>query len=158
MPRSYTRADIAGTIDHSVLQPQLTTTDALNSILLGREFGARSCCVRPCDVALAKQLLADSTTLVCTVIGFPHGTSSSSVKAQEARQALADGAVELDMVLNIGKLRDGDEAYVAADIAAVVSVAHAHSPPALVKGEDGGAFAPVLAIKSITAPSSSPLQ
>ena len=82
---------------------------------------------------LAAELLAGSPTLVCTVIGFPHGASATAVKVCEAQQAVADGAVELDMVLHIGRLRSGDDAYVQADIAAVVAVAHAAQPRALVK-------------------------
>ena len=130
---SYTRDQIAGTLDHSVLLPQLTVDEARTSILLGREFGARSCCVKPSDVKMAAELLKGSPTLVCTVIGFPHGSSTTAVKVCEAQQAVADGAVELDMVLNIGRLRSGDDAYVQADIAAVVAVAHARTPKAIVK-------------------------
>ena len=100
---------------------------------MGREYGARSCCVRPSDVRLAAELLAGSPTLVCTVIGFPHGSAATAVKVCEAQQAVADGAVELDMVLHIGRLRSGEDAYVQADIAAVVAVAHAAQPRAIVK-------------------------
>jgi deoxyribose-phosphate aldolase len=122
----YTRAQLLATIDHSVLQPQLTTAEARAAILLGRAHGAASCCVRPCDVALAAALLAGSPTLVCTVIGFPHGSVSTACKVAEAVAALADGAVELDMVANIGRLRSGDaDAYVQEDIAAVVGAARA---------------------------------
>ena len=134
---SYTRAQLAATIDHSVLLPQLTRRDAEAAIVLGRDCGAASCCVRPCDIRLAAGLLRGSSTLVCTVIGFPHGSHATEVKVAEAQQALSDGAVELDMVLNIGRLRNGtaeDDAFVEADIAAVVAAAHAHSPPAIVKG------------------------
>ena len=130
---TYTCEQIAGTLDHSVLLPQLTVEEARASILVGRECGARSCCVKPCDGKMAAELLRGSRTLVCTVIGFPHGSSSTATKVYEAQQAVADGAVELDMVLNIGRLRSGDDAYVQADIAAVVAVAHAAAPKAIVK-------------------------
>jgi deoxyribose-phosphate aldolase len=130
---SYTRAQIAATLDHSVLMPNLTTEEARASIRLGRQYGARSCCVRPSDIAMAAEELRGSSTLVCTVVGFPHGAQTTAVKAFEAQQACAAGAVELDMVLNIGRLRSGDDAYVAADIAAVVAVAHAATPRAIVK-------------------------
>ena len=115
-----------------MLQPQLTRDEARAAILLGRELGAASCCVRPSDVALAAELLAGSSTLVSTVIGFPHGSTTTEVKVFEARQALAAGAVELDMVLNVARLRSGDAAYVQADIAAVVAECAAR-PGALVK-------------------------
>jgi deoxyribose-phosphate aldolase len=130
---SYTREKIAGSLDHSVLLPQLTVEEARASILVGREHGVKSCCVKPSDVRMAAELLKGTPTLVCTVIGFPHGSSSTAVKVAEAQQAVADGAVELDMVLNIGRLRSGDDAYVQADIAAVVAVAHSASPRAIVK-------------------------
>lgn len=128
---SFTRAQLLGAIDHSVLQPQLTDSEARAAILLGRSHGAASCCVRPCDVALAAELLAGSPTLVCTVIGFPHGNVPTAVKVAEAEAALAAGATELDMVLNIGKLRSGEDAFVQADIAAVVAAAAARG--AIVK-------------------------
>jgi deoxyribose-phosphate aldolase len=88
---------------------------------------AASCCVRPSDVPLAAELLAGTGVLVCTVIGFPHGSAATSVKVAEAERALADGAVELDMVLNIGRLRsgEGEDDYVRDDVRAVVDVAHA---------------------------------
>jgi deoxyribose-phosphate aldolase len=127
----YTRAQLLGTIDHSVLLPQLTTDEARASILLGRSFGAASCCVRPSDVALAAELLSGSPTLVCTVIGFPHGNVPTAVKVAEAEAALAAGAAELDMVLNIGWLRGGEDENVRGDIAAVVAAAAARG--AIVK-------------------------
>lgn len=130
---SYTRADIAAMLDHSVLVPHLTTEEARAAIRQGRAYGVRSCCVRPCDVRMAAEELRGSSTLVCTVIGFPHGAQCTPVKVCEAALACADGAVELDMVLNISKLRSGEDAYVAADIAAVVAVAHSASPRAIVK-------------------------
>jgi len=75
-------------------------------------------------VPLAAELLAGSATRVCTVVGFPHGSTTTAAKVAEAREALAAGATELDMVLNVGRLRGGDDAFVRADIAAVVAVAH----------------------------------
>jgi len=127
-----TRASLAACIDHSVLQPQLTTDEARAAILAGRELGAASCCVRPCDVALAAELLAGSGTAVSTVIGFPHGSSTTAVKVAEAREAVAAGALELDLVLNIARLRSGDVEYVRRDIAAVVAECAAR-PGAFVK-------------------------
>lgn len=118
---SYTRGQIAGSIDHSVLQPQLTRDEARAAILLGRELGAASCCVRPSDVPLAVELLKGSTTAVSTVIGFPHGSATTESKVFEARQAIGAGAVELDLVCNIARLRSGELDYVQADIAAVVA-------------------------------------
>ena len=129
---SFTRAQIAGFIDHSVLQPQLTRDEARAAILAGRALGAASCCVRPSDVPLAAELLAGGATAVSTVIGFPHGSTTTEVKAFEARQAVAAGALELDLVLNIARLRSGELDYVQRDIAAVVAECAAR-PGAFVK-------------------------
>ncbi len=120
---SYSEGDIARAIDHSVLLPNLTTEEARAAILVGRAASCASCCVRPCDVPMARDLLSGSSTLVCTVIGFPHGSTTTAAKVAEARVALAEGATELDMVLNVSKLRSGDAAYVLADIAAVTAAA-----------------------------------
>lgn len=123
-----TERDIALMIDHSVLVPSLTVQEAEAAILVGLQYGARSCCVRPADVPLAAKLLSGSETLVCTVIGFPHGSNATSIKVAEAKQAIADGAVELDMVLNIGRLRSDtaeNDQYVEADIRAICAIAHA---------------------------------
>lgn len=120
--------DVADLIDHALLKPELTPEEVATSI---RELATQriwSVCVRPSDVALAAATIAEvagSPTRVCTVIGFPHGTTSTAAKVAEARQALADGATELDMVLNIGRLRGGDRTAVRDDIAAVVEVGHA---------------------------------
>lgn len=119
--------DIADLIDHALLKPELTPASVEASI---KELAAQhiwSVCVRPSDVALAAATIAsvkDSPTRVCTVIGFPHGTTSTAAKVAEATQALADGATELDMVLNIGRLIGGQNDDVEADIAAVVQVGH----------------------------------
>jgi deoxyribose-phosphate aldolase len=85
-----------------------------------------SVCVKPCQVRLAAGLLVGSDVLVGTVVGFPHGSSTTETKVAEARQAITEGAVELDLVLNIGELRSGHADYVRHDIKAVVDVAHAH--------------------------------
>jgi deoxyribose-phosphate aldolase len=116
-----TRSEIAGMIDHAVLKPELTRAQVDAELALAERYGLFSVCVRPCDVAHAAAVL--DTVAVCTVLGFPHGTTSTAAKVAEARQAIADGAVELDMVLNIGWLRSGMVAEVEADIAAVVAAA-----------------------------------
>lgn len=126
------REHISGSIDHSVLQPQLTREEARTAILAGRALGAASCCVRPSDVELAAELLAGSATAVSTVIGFPHGCTTTATKVLEAREAIAAGALELDLVLNIARLRSGDLEYVQRDIAAVVAECAAR-PRAFVK-------------------------
>lgn len=133
-PISLTVADVtydklAGTIDHSLLKPTLTVGDVIAGCRLAADYGVVSVCVRPADVPLAASELEGTGVAVGTVISFPHGDSATAVKVVEAEKAMKDGAVELDMVLNIGWLLSGRDDEVAADIAAVVDV----SGDALVK-------------------------
>ena len=120
----YTCQDIAQMIDHSLLRPELTEKDVREGCEVAKKYKVASVCCRPSELALVTQLLQGSDVKPSTVIGFPHGCNKTETKAFEAEQAIADGAVELDMVLNIGKLLDGDHDYVKKDIQAVVEVAH----------------------------------
>ena len=120
----YTLADLAKMFDHSLLQPTLTDADLDQGFRVAREYRVASVCVKPYAVARAAEALRGSGVLVGTVVGFPHGGHLSKVKAAEAQAAMADGAVELDMVVNIGKVLSGDWGYVRDDIAAVVEPAH----------------------------------
>lgn len=119
-----TYEEIARMIDHSLLKPTLTDTEIEEGCRIARNYKVISVCVRPCDVKLAKKVLKDSNVLVTTVIGFPHGTTTTLTKVTEAKEAIENGAVELDMVINIGKLKSGDYEYVKQDIMAVTEVAH----------------------------------
>jgi deoxyribose-phosphate aldolase len=126
--RSYTaetvaERTIAKAIDHSLLKPELTVDDVLAGCEVAATYDVASVCVRPLDVIRCRSALTGSNVLVGTVVGFPHGSSTTSVKVAEARRALDDGAAELDMVIAIGMLRSGDDGYVRDDIAAVVSAA-----------------------------------
>jgi deoxyribose-phosphate aldolase len=128
MPDTWTAATIteekvAQTIDHSLLRPELTLEEVLAGCDLAAAYRVASVCCRPLDVAHCRDALAGTGVAVGTVVGFPHGASTSAVKAAEAARALADGATELDMVLAIGWLRSKQDAYVQSDIAAVVEVA-----------------------------------
>jgi deoxyribose-phosphate aldolase len=118
-----TERDIAKTIDHSLLRPELDDAFITDGCRLAAEYDVASVCVRPVDVARAASLLAGADVAVGTVIGFPHGSAKMATKAFEAGEALADGATELDMVINIGALKSGRDTDVQADIAAVVEVA-----------------------------------
>jgi deoxyribose-phosphate aldolase len=120
---SLTYEDIAKTIDHSLLRPELDLDTVREGVELARRYGVASATVRPSDVPLAVQLLEGSDVFVSTVVGFPHGSSATATKAYEAERALADGARELDMVLNIGRLKSGRADDVREDIAEVVRVA-----------------------------------
>lgn len=115
--------DLARHIEHTLLRPEATAAavEALCREALDHRF--LGVCVAPCRVALAARLLAGSGLLPVTVVGFPLGSATAGVKALEAARAVEDGAAELDMVLNVGALREGDEQAVAADIAAVVRAA-----------------------------------
>jgi deoxyribose-phosphate aldolase len=127
---TLTYSQLAKTIDHSLLRPELTEADVRAGCELAARYRVASVCVKPCHVALAARLLAGSDVAVGTVIGFPHGGSTTAVKAFEARDALANGAVELDMVINIGQLRSGQADGVRDEVRAVVEAARGR---ALVK-------------------------
>jgi deoxyribose-phosphate aldolase len=120
-----TYAELAKMMDHSLLQQTLTDADLEKGCILAREYNVASVCIKPYGVKLAASILKGSTVAVGTTVGFPHGGHVTAVKVAESRQALADGATELDMVVNIGKVLSKDWSYVAADIRAVVEVAHA---------------------------------
>jgi deoxyribose-phosphate aldolase len=125
IPATMTERDIAKAIDHSLLRPELDDAFVEDGCRLAAEYDVASVCVRPADVRRAAAVLAGTDVAVGTVIGFPHGSHRTETKVFEARQALADGATELDMVIQIGALKSGRDAEVLADIAAVVDVAHA---------------------------------
>jgi len=117
---------IAKLIDHSLLQPTLTDAELRAGCELAKKYRVASVCIKPYAVPLAAEILAGSGVAVGTVIGFPHGSHTREVKVYEAELACRQGATELDMVVNIGKVLSEDWAYVEADIRAVVEVAHAH--------------------------------
>src|SRR5512146_1407131 len=121
--KTITYEQLAKVIDHSLLKPELTEADVIAGCQLAASYHVASVCVKPADVALAARLLQGSDVAVGTVIGFPHGNSTTAVKVFEARDALANGAVELDMVINIGALRSGKYDYVRDEIHAVVEAA-----------------------------------
>lgn len=113
-------AQLAKMIDHSLLPPTLTTAQVERGCAVAAEHQVASVCVRPCDVALAGRLLAGSGVMVGTVIAFPHGTAATAAKVAETRVAVADGADELDLVLNLSWLCSGQLGAVENDVRAVV--------------------------------------
>ncbi len=115
--------ELAAIIDHTLLKPGATEDDIRGLCREAREHGFASVCVNPTWVTLAASQLADSKVKVCTVAGFPLGASTSITKAAEARDAVENGASEIDMVMNVGALRSGFEDLVKGDIAAVVEAA-----------------------------------
>ncbi len=122
---------LAGMIDHTLLKPDATSDKIAQLCFEAKKYHFASVCVNPTHVKLCADLLKDSDVAVCTVIGFPLGATSTEVKAFETRNALDNGATEIDMVLNIGALKAGETDLVAKDIRGVVEVAHAAG--ALVK-------------------------
>jgi deoxyribose-phosphate aldolase len=114
-----TYEQLAGTIDHSLLKPFLTLDEIASGCELAAEYEVVSVCVRPGDVPFAGEQLGDSATVVGTVVSFPHGDSATAVKVGETAQAISDGAVEVDMVLNVGWLKSGEYRRVEDDVAAV---------------------------------------
>lgn len=113
-------------IDHSLLQPQLTEADVIAGCDVARQYDTASVCVKPCHVRLAAHLLRETTVVVSTVVGFPHGSTTTNTKLSEAKEALEDGARELDMVLNYGELRSGHLDYVKREVRAICDLAHSY--------------------------------
>ena len=113
-------------IDHSLLRPDLTQQEIIQGCEIARRYDVAAVCCAPADVALCRKWLTGSDVKIAAVVGFPHGYSTTSVKVLEAKLAIEDGAHELDMVMNIGRMRSGDFDFVRADISAVVEVAHDH--------------------------------
>ena len=128
---TLTERDIAKTIDHSLLKPELDDRFVEDGCRLAAAYDVASVCVPPVHVRRAAAILAGTDVAVGTVVGFPHGYATTETKVAETRQALAEGATEIDMVIQIGALKSDRDADVLADIAAVVDVAHAAG--ALVK-------------------------
>ena len=118
--RGYTLEQVAKTIDHSILKPEFTTADVEKGAAIALRYNTASYCIRPMDVSLVAKLLKGSDVEVCTVIGFPHGTTTTATKAFEAAEAIANGATEIDMVINVSALLSGDYDLVEKDIKAVV--------------------------------------
>ena len=117
------RNQLAKLCDHTNLKAFSTTRDIEKLCREAREYGFASVCVNPCHVALAARLLKGSGVGICTVIGFPLGANTSAVKACETRDAIQNGATEVDMVINIGALKEGDTQRVYEDIQGVVEAA-----------------------------------
>ena len=117
---------IAKMIDHSLLHPTLTDQELLDGCRVAHQFDVASVCIKPYAVPLAVQALAESDVAVGTVIGFPHGNSRPDIKLKEAERALTDGATELDMVVNIGKVLGNDWQYVNEEVRLLNELAVSH--------------------------------
>ncbi len=124
MQLSYDYESIAKMIDHSLLNPSLTTSELEAGCALAVRYGVASVCIVPYSLARCAELLAGTGVNASTTIGFPHGGHTTAIKLAEARQALKDGGQELDAVINIGKARSGDWQYVADEIRALTHLIH----------------------------------
>jgi deoxyribose-phosphate aldolase len=122
---------VARLIDHTILKPEATRAEVLQVCAEARKYGFASVCVNPFWIPLVAAELKGTHVKVCSVIGFPFGASTTASKVAETMGAIADGATEIDMVLNIGALRGGETEVVEADIRAVTEACHAHG--AIVK-------------------------
>lgn len=122
----YTCAELAGMIDHSLLHPTMTDREMDEGCRVAAQYQVASVCVKPYYVKRAAELLKGTGVKVGAVIGFPHGNSTTEVKRFETAVACRDGAVEIDMVINLGKALGGDWGYVEQDLKAVCDEAHQH--------------------------------
>lgn len=122
----YSYEELAQMIDHSLLHPTLTDAELEAGCRLAAKYGVASVCIKPYTVRRAAELLQGTGVLVGCVIGFPHGNACTEAKRYETELACRDGAVEIDMVINIGKALSGDWDYVERDIRAVCDEAHRH--------------------------------
>jgi deoxyribose-phosphate aldolase len=122
---NLTERDIAKTIDHSLLRPELDDAFVEAGCELAARYDVASVCVRPADVVRARRILEGTDVAVGTTIGFPHGNHETEIKLLEAVHALREGATELDMVIKIGALKSGRDQDVEDDIRAVCETAHA---------------------------------
>ena len=119
--------------DHTNLKPFATRAEIEKLCAEAREYGFASVCVNPAYVSLAKKLLDGSDVMVCTVIGFPLGQNTTDIKVAETVKALRDGCEEFDMVINVGKLKDGCADYVRDEIAAVVKAAKGRTVKVIIE-------------------------
>lgn len=112
-------------IDHTILKPMALEKDVVKICNEAKEYHFASVCVNPCHVALVKKELKGSDVKVCSVISFPFGTSTTDVKLEEAIKAIEDGAEEIDMVINVGKLLEGNLEYTQNEISRITKACHA---------------------------------
>ncbi len=123
---NYTIRQIAKMIDHSLLHPTMTDADLVAGCELAKQYDVATVCIKPYFVKQAAEILKESDVKVCTVVGFPHGSSTMQQKVAETRQACKDGATEIDMVVNIGKVLSEDWRYVKKEINAILKESHKH--------------------------------
>lgn len=124
---------MASYIDHTLLKPEATREQIVTLCREALKYNFYSVCINPSYVKMAVELLRNSDVKVCAVVGFPLGATTSAVKAFEAREAVENGAAEIDMVIHIGALKDGDKDYVLRDIASVVESAGGNTVKVIIE-------------------------
>jgi deoxyribose-phosphate aldolase len=131
--RGYTQEQLVALIDHTLLKPEAPRADLDACIKTAIEADVKAMCIRPMDVAYSSKALEGSNVLLCTVIGFPHGTVTTATKVAETIEAVKHGAIEVDMVMNLGLFASGEYELVQEDIAQVVKATKATNPRAEIK-------------------------
>jgi deoxyribose-phosphate aldolase len=116
MPQTWTPSAIAKTIDHSLLHPTLTDEGIIEGCRIAVQYDVATVCVKPYSIPLVKKHIVGSRVGICSVVTFPHGNATTSMKVREAEDAMDAGATEIDMVVNIGKVLGGDWEYVSHEI------------------------------------------
>ena len=131
--RGYTQEQLVALRDHTLLKPEAPRADLDACIKTAIEADVKAMCIRPMDVAYSAKALEGSNVLLCTVIGFPHGTVTTATKVAETIEAVKHGAIEVDMVMNLGLFASGEYELVQDDIAQVVKAAKSTNPKAEIK-------------------------
>ena len=131
--RGYTQEQLVALIDHTLLKPEAPRADLDACIKTAIEADVKAMCIRPMDAAYSAKALEGSNVLLCTVIGFPHGTVTTATKVAETIEAVKHGAIEVDMVMNLGLFASGEYELVQDDIAQVVKATKSTNPKAEVK-------------------------
>ncbi len=131
--RGFSQEQIVSLIDHTLLKPEATIIDLDSCIKTAIDSKVKAMCIRPMDVSYSAKALSGSDVLLCTVVGFPHGTVTTSTKIAETIEAVRNGAVEIDMVMNLGAFASGDYDLVQEDISQVVKATKSTNPEAIVK-------------------------
>ena len=122
MSETITFKALAKMMDHSLLHPTMMDEDVAEGCELSQKYSVATVCVKPYCIPMAQELLSGSDVGVCAVVAFPHGNSVTSIKAQEAEEAVLAGGAEIDMVVNVAKVLSGDWDYVSGEIGAVNDV------------------------------------
>jgi deoxyribose-phosphate aldolase len=130
---TLTTEKLGKVFDHAILRPDQTSEDVIQGCNTAKQYNLASVCVKPCDVAQASELLKGTDVLVGTVISFPHGNSTTEAKITESLQAIKDGAVELDVVINIGHLRSGKYEEVEQELKDIVTSSKSKLSDVIIK-------------------------